>query len=133
MNFQGLGLLVPEWVLPWIVLAAAVAYLVGALRLSLALGLIPVVKLILAPVLAPYFWQLPVWLLPAVVLLLFLLVLQGIVSLVFGRETAGQFVGAILMRCCEWPIVALLRTIRGVGPGFYRRFTEYPWRGNRGG
>lgn len=114
MHLPALHLLIPDWSLPWLVLAAAIAFLAGAMRLSLTLGSIPVIKLVVGPALVPLVGTvLPIWALPSAAALCGLLALHGLIGLVFGREAAGQFTGSVLVALCLLVLKAPLAGMRG--------------------
>ena len=110
-------MLIPDWSLPWLVAAALLAFVFGAYRLSLVLGIIPVLKLVITPILPPLAHSLlPTWALPLALAIVGLLALHGLIGLIFGRETASQFTGSVLISLFAMTArapVAGARTLRG--------------------
>lgn len=96
--FSEISLLFPEWLTPWIVVAAVAAAIMGFNRVAVSLGIYVAIDLFIAPMLEPWLDQLPLWTLALAALLLPLLVLNAIISLVFGKEAGGHFTGTWLVR-----------------------------------
>lgn len=89
MKLTALQFVIPDWSIPWIVLGAAVAYFVGAFRLALALGLIPVIQFIVLPGLMPVIDQLLIWVMPLIYVVIGLLILQSAVCSLQSRLFSG--------------------------------------------
>lgn len=107
----GLSQSIPNWLLVWIAIAAGVAWIIGAKRAATALTLVPIGKWIIAPLFAPVMRSLPWWVGPLADAVTILLLLQGVITLVFGPAVAAHVIGALLLRALD---VLFLGPFRGL-------------------
>lgn len=112
MKLLGLSVFLPGWALPWVVVAAVAAFIIGARRLGIALAILLVMDQVAAPLLAPVLAELPWWVLALVTLVVVLLVVHGLIAAVFGAEAAGHFTGTWLVRITDLLIIGPFRAIR---------------------
>lgn len=98
--------LFPTWTLPWFALAAVIAFLMRDLRLSLALAMVPLLRLVLIPTLWPVVAEFPVWALLILAVVIVIHTLHRLIVLVFGKQAAGHFTGSVLVSGAAW----MLRT-----------------------
>lgn len=118
-----LVLLPPHWVLPWVAVAGLAAAILGARSLAVAAAILVFGDLGFTLLLAPWIATLPVWVPWLLAALMWLLVLQGILATLFGRDVAAHVTGAYLIQILDTLLLAPLRFVirlmrgRGSGPG----------------
>lgn len=104
--------LLPEWLFPWLAVGAAAAWILGARRIALSMALLLTGLVVLPPLLAPVIGQLPGWVLWLLSALMVLLLVQGIISAIFGPVVAGHFTAVWLIRVCDFLLLGPFRLIR---------------------
>jgi hypothetical protein len=116
-----LGLFLPDWALPWVAVGAVAAWILGLRGIGVSLAVLFVADTVLAPFLEPWLDTVPPWALVAGLVIVTLLVLQGFVVALFGREAWGHFAGTWLVRLGDLlllgPFRALGAILRWGGPG----------------
>jgi len=105
------GIFLPVWMMPWLVVGAIAAWIVGAYRLAVGLSIFVTADLLLVPLLKPYLTTLPAWVLALITILLVLMVIHGLLVVTFGREAAGNFTGTWLVRIGDLLLLGPLRFI----------------------
>lgn len=113
-HLHELGLFIPEWMIPWCVVAAIGAAILGWSRIATSLSLFVAVDVLVWPLLEPWLDQLPVWALVLGAILLPLLVVHSLIALVFGEAAAGQFTGTWLVRIADALLLGPLRMLRSL-------------------
>jgi hypothetical protein len=82
-------LFLPEWALPWVLVLAITAWILGARPLAIAAAFIFMFEVIVAPLLAPWLATLPT---PALLLIgavMALMIFHGAIELLFGKRPPG--------------------------------------------
>ena len=111
MHLTGIGALLPDWVLGWLAVAAAGAAIIGLpRRVALGLAAPPAFRWVVMPAISPWFSAQPLWLQGAAFLAVALLTVQSVLTLVFGKEAAGHFIGVMLVRIFDLVVVGAFRT-----------------------
>lgn len=110
-RLQGLALLMPEWMLPWVAVAAVAAWILGARRAAIALGLFFAMDVLVAPALAPWLAEQPAWALALLTLAMGLMMLQGLLTFLFGRGATDHFVGTWLVRIVDLLLLGPFRVV----------------------
>jgi hypothetical protein len=111
-HFFEASLFFPEWITPWIGLAAAAAAILGMKKAATTLGLFWGIEVFAMPILEPWLSELPMWVLAIALLILPLLMLHGFISFIFGKETAGHFTGTWLLRIFDFLLLGPFRILR---------------------
>lgn len=110
-------LFLPEWALPWVLVLAITAWILGARPLAIAAAFIFAFEVIVAPLLAPWLATLPTSALVLIGAVMALMVFRGAIELLFGKETAGHATGVYLVRVLDaltlGPLRLLGRLLRG--------------------
>src|SRR5262245_799444 len=102
--------LIPEWLLPWIAVAAAVGFILG--QRSAGFGLAPAfVVQGLAFILCPWLDHRPLWSQALLTLLVWLLLMRAAISIVFGGRVADGFAAQWVIRIVDLLIVGPLRAV----------------------
>lgn len=113
-SFSLATLFLPEWALPWMVVLAITALVVGARGLAgMAAGVVAA-DLVLAPLLAPWIDALPDWALAPILVVFGLMVLNSALAFLFGREAAGHVTGTLLMRLFDLILLGPFRLLRAL-------------------
>jgi hypothetical protein len=110
-------LFLPEWALPWVLVLAIAAWILGARALAIGAGLILLFEVLIAPLLAPWLSTVPAWGLVLIGVFMALLILHAAIELLFGDKTAGHVSGVYLVRLFDGlmlgPFRLLARLLRG--------------------
>lgn len=110
-------LFLPEWALPWVLVLAIAAWILGARALAIGAGLILLLEVLIAPLLAPWLSTVPAWGLVLIGVFMALLILHAAIELLFGDKTAGHVSGVYLVRLFDGlmlgPFRLLARLLRG--------------------
>jgi hypothetical protein len=109
-----IGLFFPEWLTPWLGVAAIAAAIMGWGRLAASLGAFVAINIFVMPLLEGWLGQLPIWASALAVILLSLLVIHALIALVFGKEAAGQFTGTWLVRISDALILGPFRIVQSL-------------------
>ncbi|MGH7118781.1 MAG: hypothetical protein ACREFP_07310 [Acetobacteraceae bacterium] len=113
MPLHGIGLLVPEWLEIWLAIAAAVAAIAGLPpRIVLGFAAAPAFHWVIGPALQPWFVAQPIAVQAGIMLVVLLMAMQAGLTMLFGKEPAGHFVGTMLVRIFDQLAFA---TFRGLG------------------
>jgi len=96
------------------VVGAIAAWIAGARRLAGALTLFVAVDVLVLPMIEPWLKAQPLWMLAPMVLLAVLLVINSLLTFLFGPEAAGHFVGAWLVRIGDLLLFGPFRAIRAL-------------------
>ncbi len=112
MRFQGFAILAPEWLTMWFAVAAVGAFILGFNRTGTALLGWPIIDWIVLPIIEPVIDQLPGWVVAVIVAVIALVMLQGILSLLFGRAAVGHVVGTYLVRLIDLVFLGPFRGAR---------------------
>lgn len=112
MGTHGLAHLLPDWAVAWSAIAAVACLIMGAKRWAAAIAMVPIGRWILWPIFTQFFPGLPVWVQLLFGLVGALLIVHGFTSLIFGRETAGQVTGTLIVRIGEFLLFAPFRLIK---------------------
>ena len=110
-SFSLATLFLPAWALPWIGLIGVLALIVGARGLAGAAGMILVVELIVAPLMAPWLATLPTWVLLIMGAVMVLTVVHGVIDFLFGKEAAGHVSGTYLVRLLDLLLLGPFRLL----------------------
>ncbi len=110
-SYQPLSHLIPEWTLPWIAVAAAVAFVLGRPRAGSGFALAFILLTWLTPILKPWLEQQPLWLQAVWVLAVWILLMQAIISLIFGRAVGDGFATHWVIRIVDLLVLGPLRGI----------------------
>ncbi len=117
MRWGVLWLLLPDEVLPLIIVGVAFALMFGLLSLRGAVGLI-LALVVLPPVLAPFvegvLGDLPPWVSVIILAVLALAILRGLAALVLGRAAAAEMVGHLAADLVKALVLLPLRGVRWV-------------------
>lgn len=118
MNTTALStLLLPEWLLPWLLVLAVSAWILGARPVAIFASLILLFEIVVTPMVAPVLASIPAAALLLVAPVLALMVFQGVITLLFGKRTAGSVTGVYLVRMLDLltlgPFRLLGRLLRG--------------------
>jgi hypothetical protein len=105
-------LLIPDWLVVWVAVAAIGAAIVGLPRLAMALAVLPLIDWVLFPMAEPLLDALPLWVSLILLVVIALLILHALIASVFGREAAGFVVGIYLVRLIDWLFRTPLRAAR---------------------
>ena len=112
MQLSGIGMLIPDWVLGWLAVAAVGAAIIGLpRRIVFGFAAPPLFRWIILPNIDPWFAAQPFWFRTSAVLIISLLGIQAAITLVFGKQVAGHFVGTMLVRLFD---LLLLGPLRGI-------------------
>lgn len=103
------ALTIPHWVLPWVVVFGLSAWILGARSLAKASALLLTVSLLAPPLLASWLSTLPVWSMDLLILLMWLMVLNGVVRALFGKSAAGHVTGTYIVRLLDTLLIGPLR------------------------
>src|SRR5437763_396437 len=99
MHLTGIGTLLPDWVLGWLIAAAVGAAIIRLpRRIVFGFAAPPLLRWIVLPAIDPWFAAQPMWFQAAAILVAGLLAVQSALTLVFGEQVAGHFVGTMLVR-----------------------------------
>lgn len=109
-----IGLFFPEWLTPWIGVAAIAAAIMGWSRLAISLGAFVAIDIFVFPLIEAWLDELPAWASALAVILLALLIIHTIIALVFGEEAAGTFTGTWLVRISDALILGPFRIVRSL-------------------
>ena len=101
MHFFEMSLFFPDWLTPWIGIAAVAAWIMGLGRLAAALGIYVAMDIFAAPLIEAWLGELPLWALVLAAPFVVLIILNSLISLVFGKEVAGQVIGTWLVRLTD--------------------------------
>lgn len=112
MRVQALVLFAPEWLTVWFAVAAVGAFILGFRRAGMALLGWPIIDWIVLPIVDPIIDQLSGWAAAAVVVVVGLVMLQGLLSLLFGREAVGHVVGTYIVRLIDFLLLGPIRALR---------------------
>src|ERR1039458_8645538 len=110
-RYQPLSHLIPEWTLPWIAVAAAVAFILGRPRAGSSFALTFILQAWLTPILKPWLDQQPLWLQAIWALVIWILLMQTIVSIIFGRRVGDGFATHWVIRVVDLLILGPFRGI----------------------
>jgi hypothetical protein len=131
LRAQGLGFLLYDWVLVWMVLISAVAFICRFRRIAGALLLPPALIWFAYPLVTALSSTLPLWVQVLVYFVLALLILQTVIKFVFGPEVAANTIGQLLANGIlyifrfAWLLpTSLRRTASGVAHFFPRSSTD---------
>jgi len=102
----------PEWLTPWIGIAAVAAAIMGMKKIAASLGFFFAIDVFVMPILDPWLGELPIWVLAIALLLFPLLLLNAIISFIFGGEAAGQFTGTWIVRIFDFLLLAPFRLLK---------------------
>ena len=112
MHLTGIGALLPDWVLGWLVVAAIGGAIIGLpRRVVFGFATPPAFRWIIMPAIGPWFATQPIWFQAIAFLLIALLAIQSALSLVFGKEAAGHFVGTMLVRIFDCVVLGAFRGV----------------------
>lgn len=112
MHLTGLGVLLPDWVLGWLVVAAIGSAIMGLPgRVVLGLSALPAFRWLVRPVIDPWLAIQPIWFQGVVFLIVALLLVQSVLTLAFGKEATGHFVGTMLVRIFDCVVLGAFRGI----------------------
>lgn len=103
---------IPEWAYPWLIVGAIGAWIIGANRLAIALTVLVLLDLVLAPLIAPWLEEQPAWVLALLLIIVALMILNGVISLLFGKEAGGHVVGTYVVRILDLLIRGPFRVVR---------------------
>jgi hypothetical protein len=98
MRIFGAAMFLPEWFTAWILVAAIAAGILGFRRVAGILALIPMIDWVLVPLAAPFVDALPAWLVVTLLLISVLMLVQGVLTMLFGREASGHVIGTFIVR-----------------------------------
>lgn len=112
MRVQGLALFALEWLTVWFAVAAVGAFILGFRRAGAALMGWPIIDWIVLPLVDPIIDQMPAWAVAALVVVVGLVMLQGLLSLLFGPEAVGHVVGTYLVRLIDFLLLGPFRALR---------------------
>ncbi len=121
MRLQSLSLLIPEWLTIWFAVAAVGAFILGFKRAGVALLGLPIIDWIVLPFVEPVIDQLPPWALVTFLILGGLVLLHGLLTAVFGRDTVGHASGTYLVRLIDFIVLTPFRIVRWVFMLVFRR------------
>jgi hypothetical protein len=112
-------LFLPEWALPWVLVFAIAAWILGARPLAMVAAFIFLFEVIVSPLLAPWLATLPTPALLLIGVVMALMLFHGAIELLFGKKTAGHVTGVYLVRLLDaftlGPFRLLGRLLRGHG------------------
>lgn len=108
---NGLTPFAPDWLWPWIGVVAVASLILGAKRLATTLGVLLGTHAIVVPMLEPWIDTLPTWAIALGTMILLLSVIQAVLTLLFGKEASGQFVGTWLVRLGDLLLIGPFRFI----------------------
>jgi hypothetical protein len=95
-HLHEIGMFFPEWLIPWIGVAAVATAILGLKRLAVSFGSFVAFDVFVMPWIKPWFEQLPPWVsIPAIVVFA-LLVIYALIALVFGEGVASQAIGQVI-------------------------------------
>ena len=114
-------LFLPEWALPWVLVFAISAWILGARTLAVAAGLVLLAEWVLAPLLAPWLSTLPAWALVLIGAVMVLMVLQGAIDILFGERVAASVVGTYLVRLLDALMLSPFRLLQWLLRGLLGR------------
>lgn len=110
--------MLPEWAMIWLFLAGVAAFILKARRLAAAFEIMPALHWIIFPVLTVLNVPLPLWSGPVVEVLAALLLLQSLLSIVFGKDVAAGVIAGLLLRGIDGllrgPMRKLQTALRGM-------------------
>lgn len=112
MRVQGLALFAPEWLTVWFAVAAVGAFILGFRRAGTALMGWPIIDWVVLPMVDPILDQLPGWAVASLLVVVGLVILQGLLSLLFGPEAVGHVVGTYLVRLIDFLVLGPFRALR---------------------
>ena len=112
MPLTGIGTLLPDWVLGWLMVAAIGGAIIGLpRRVVLGLAVPPAFRWVIMPAIGPWFSVQPLWLQAVAFLAVALLTAQSVLTLVFGKEAAGHFIGTMLVRVFDLVVLGVFRGV----------------------
>lgn len=114
MRVNPLTVLVPEWAMFWLAVAAVCALVLNARALAITLGAIPAFHWLLAPLLEPFIAAMPLWALCTGLLVFAAILLHAAIAFAFGDETASRVTSSLIVRSLEFIFVAPLRALRAL-------------------
>jgi hypothetical protein len=120
-TFSFATLFLPEWALPWIVVLAVAAWILGARALAGVAIAVVIADVVIAPLLAPWIEALPTWAFVLILVVFALTVINGLLVLLFGREAAGQVTGTYLVRLIDFIFLGPFRLLRFLVRAILRR------------
>ena len=101
----------PDWLTVWFLVAAAGAFILGAKAAGYSLMAWPILDWIVLPIFEPAIDQLPLMWVAVIGAVITLIILQGLLSLVFGKEAAGHVIGTYLVRLLDLLFVGPFRLL----------------------
>ena len=104
-------LFLPEWALPWVLVVAIAAWILGARPLAMVAALILVFEIVIFPLLAPWLEIIPTAVLLLVAPIIALMLFQSAITLFFGKRTAGNVTGVYLVRLLDALMLSPFRLI----------------------
>lgn len=104
-------LFLPGWALPWVAVAAAAAWIIGARRMGFVLAALVGAELVLPPLVEPWLETLPLWILVLGGLTLLLLVAHDLIAFVFNRKVAAHVTAEWLIRLVDFVMLGPLRLL----------------------
>lgn len=104
----------PDWIIEWLAIAAGVSVILRAYRIAGLLAFPVFVRWVAWPTAKPFYDSIPEWQKFLIIALVGLIVLQGLIRLVFGREATGHFTGTMLVRLFDLVFFGPFRSIRKV-------------------
>ncbi len=107
-------LFLPEWALPWMVVLAIGALVVGARGLAATAAGVVFADLVLAPLLAPWIAAVPVWALVPILIVFGFVVLNAVLTFFFGPEAGGHVTGTYLVRLFDLILLGPFRLLRAL-------------------
>jgi hypothetical protein len=115
MHLTGIGTLLPDWVLGWLVVAAIGGAIIGLpKRLVFGFAAPPAFRWVILPAIGPWFATQPLWFQAVTYLAVALLAAQSVLRLVFGKEAAGHFAGTMLVRIFDCVVLGAFRGAAGL-------------------
>lgn len=117
---RSLIIFAPEWLTVWFAAAAAGALILGFKQTAYALMAWPVIDWIVLPIFEPVIDQQPAWVAAVIIAVISLIILQGLLALVFGKEAAGHVIGTYLVRLLDLLFIGPLRFLGRLWQAIYR-------------
>lgn len=110
-NLTLVTLFLPEWALPWIMVLAVAAWILGARALAGIAMMVVITDVVLAPLLTPWIESLPLWAMVLMLIVFGVSILLGGLSMLFGREAIGHLTGTYLVRFFDLILIGPFRLL----------------------